>query len=148
MGEHFAFVGGTEPREGNTDGVPPCLKVLYNSLHFGKYRGLNLPKLNYVLHISVMFSIQGSALLGFEVSMKKEQDVCFIAQSERSHAVSVVDCLSASPILAPIRQRKRQPSLSLNITDFVQGRKIYWVATAIGVVRPLAGLGSMDIKMP
>jgi hypothetical protein len=26
------------------------------------------------------------------------------------------------------------------------GRNIYWVATAIGVVRPLAGLGSMDIK--
>ena len=45
-----------------------------------------------------------------------------------------------------MRQRKRQPSLSLNIIDFVQGRNIYWVATAIGVVRPLAGLGSMDIK--
>ena len=47
-----------------------------------------------------------------------------------------------------MRQRKRQPSLSLNIIDFVQGRNIYWVATAIGVVRPLAGLGSMSIKMP
>ena len=45
-----------------------------------------------------------------------------------------------------MRQRKRQPSLSLNIIDFVQGRNIYWVATAYGVVRPLAGLGSMSIK--
>ena len=44
-----------------------------------------------------------------------------IAQPERSHSALVVDCLSASPILAPMRQRKRQPSLSLNITDFVQG---------------------------
>jgi hypothetical protein len=46
----------------------------------------------------------------------------------------------------PQRQRKRQPSLSLNVIDFVQGRNIYWVATAIGVVRSLADLGSMSIK--
>lgn len=45
-----------------------------------------------------------------------------------------------------MRQRKRQPSLSLNKVDFVRGLVFYWVATAIGVVRPLAGLGSMDIK--
>ena len=46
-----------------------------------------------------------------------------------------------------MRQRKRQPSLSLNKIDFVAGTyKFYRVATAIGVVRPLAGLGSMDIK--
>ena len=32
------------------------------------------------------------------------------------------------------------------LIDFVQGRNIYWVATAIGVVRPLAGLGSIGIK--
>ena len=44
------------------------------------------------------------------------------------------------------RQRKRQPSLSLNIQDFSPRTYIYWVATAIGVVRPLAGLGSMSIK--
>lgn len=47
---------------------------------------------------------------------------------------------------SPMRQRKRQPSLSLNKVDFVRGLVFYWVATAIGVVRPLAGLGSMDIK--
>jgi len=48
---------------------------------------------------------------------------------------------------SPMRQRKRQPSLSLNKIDSVAGTyKFYRVATAIGVVRPLAGLGSMDIN--
>ena len=45
-----------------------------------------------------------------------------------------------------MRQRKRQPSLSLNNDRLRPRTYIYWVATAIGVVRPLAGLGSMDIK--
>ena len=46
----------------------------------------------------------------------------------------------------PNRQGKRQPSLSRNIIDFSPWTYFYWVATAIGVVRSLADLGSMSIK--
>ena len=46
-------------------------------------------------------------------------------------------CLAAKRI-SGYRQRKRQPSLSLNNTDFVTGDFFYtWVAAAIGEMRLL-----------
>ena len=97
-------------------------------------------------------AIQGSALCG-NLSLKRGgsggryQSVGFglAVRRLRTHSPSVRTNLGSIPSL-PQRQRKRQPSLSLNVIDFVQGRNIYWVATAIGVVRSLADLGSMSIK--
>ena len=80
-----------------------------------------------------MFSKQGSALHGFVPLLGM---IC-------SHTGNI---LFPNWEYFPNRQGKRQPSLSLNIQDFSPRTYIYWVATAIGVVRSLADLGSMSIK--
>ena len=62
-----------------------------------------------------------------------------------SDSCMIVSCLAARS--AFLYETEKAAALPVVKQDRLRPRTyIYWVATAIGVVRPLAGLGSMSIK--
>ena len=58
MGEHIAL-RATEGREGFRLGTEPLSRALYECLQLLEHRGLSLPDLDYVLHITAKFRYTG-----------------------------------------------------------------------------------------
>lgn len=67
-----------------------------------------------------------------------------LAEGESSHFSRHVyvkhSCSASRPEPSPQETGKAAALPVVKHRDFVQGLNIYWVATAIGVMRPLAGL--------